>query len=135
MNQSIGHVTLLVRDYDKAIAYFVGALRFTLVEDAVLPGQKRWVLVAPRGSKGTSLLLAKAASPRQKSRLGDQTGGRVSFFLHTDDFSRDYRAMKARGVRFLERPRNEPYGTVAVFEDICGNRWDLIELKAPHKSP
>jgi catechol 2,3-dioxygenase-like lactoylglutathione lyase family enzyme len=128
--REIGHVTLLIRDYDEAIAYFTGALGFDLVEDTELGGGRRWVLVGPARGSGTSLLLARASTPEQEARVGGQTGGRVAFFLHTDDFRRDYEAMKARGVSFSEEPRREPYGTVAVFEDLYGNRWDLLELSA-----
>lgn len=131
MNRSIACVSLVVRDYDEAIAFYTGPLGFRLVEDTRLSDSKRWVVVAPRGSGGTGLVLAKAATPRQEGRIGDQTGGRVGFFLHTDDFVRDHGAMKSRGVRFVEEPRTEPYGTVAIFEDLYGNRWDLVELKAP----
>jgi len=131
MAQTLGSVTLLVRDYDRAIEFFTGALGFELLEDTALEGGKRWVLVRPRGSGGASLLLARASSPEEEARVGNQAGGRVFLFLHTDDFRRDYRAMKARGVRFREDPREEPYGTVAVFEDLCGNRWDLIAPAAP----
>jgi catechol 2,3-dioxygenase-like lactoylglutathione lyase family enzyme len=126
MKQSIAHVTVVVRDYDEAIAFYVGILKFSLVEDTALSPSKRWVLVAPPGSKGTSLLLAKAASAEQGGRVGNQTGGRVAFFLHTSDFPGDYWGMKERGVRFVEGPRTEPYGMVAVFEDLYGNRWDLV---------
>jgi catechol 2,3-dioxygenase-like lactoylglutathione lyase family enzyme len=133
-SQSIGHVTLVVRDYDEAISYYVEILNFTVVEDTVLSESKRWVLVAPPGSTGTNLLLAKAATPRQLERVGYQTGGRVAFFLRTDNFARDYSAMKARGVRFIEEPRNEPYATVVIFEDLYGNRWDFLEMK-PRKAP
>ena len=127
MNQRIAHVTLLVKDYDEAIAFYTGGLGFELIEDTPLGDGKRWVLVAPAGTSGTRLLLAEAASPEQASRIGDQAGGRVFLFLHTDDFWRDYNAMRTYGVRFLETPRVEPYGTVAVFEDLYGNRWDLLE--------
>lgn len=134
MTQSLGYVALVVRDYDEAIAYFTQKLGFRLVEDSGAidrNGQdKRWVLVAPQGSPGTNLLLARASTPEETSRIGNQTGGRVFLFLHTDDFWRDYRAMTARGVKFLETPREEPYGTVAVFEDLYGNKWDLLQLKA-----
>jgi catechol 2,3-dioxygenase-like lactoylglutathione lyase family enzyme len=126
MGQSIAHVTVVVRDYDEAIAFYVGVLKFTLVEDTALSATKRWVLVAPPGSKGTSLLLAKAASVEQAGKVGNQTGGRVAFFLHTTDFSGDYQGMKELGVRFVEGPRTEAYGKVAVFEDLYGNRWDLV---------
>jgi len=124
--------TFLVQDYDEAIAFFVAKLGFVLVEDTPLGDGKRWVVVSP--GEGAGLLLAKAASGRQESRIGDQTGGRVAFFLHTDDFSRDHRTMTANGVRFIEVPRAEPYGTVAVFEDLYGNRWDLLEPTATDTS-
>ena len=129
MPQRIGYVTLVVRDYDEAIAWFTDTLGFELMEDTPLGGGKRWVLVRPAGSAGTFLLLAQAVTAEQQKRIGDQTGGRVFLFLHTDDFRRDYEAMRSRGVKFLEAPRVEDYGTVAVFEDICGNKWDLLELK------
>src|SRR5688572_16629178 len=128
MNQSLLHVTLVVRDYDEAIEFFVAKLGFELIEDTSIPEQhKRWVLIAPRGSAGTRVLLARASTEEQRLAVGKQTGGRVAFFLGTDDFWRDYEAMRAAGVRFVREPRREPYGTVAVFEDLCGNRWDLIE--------
>lgn len=127
MPQSIGYVALVVREYDEAIAFFAGVLGFEVVEDTDLGEGKRWVLVRPRGSGGTCLLLARAATPEQAARVGDQTGGRVGFFLHTDDFRRDYDALRSRGVRFSEAPREEKYGTVAVFEDLYGNRWDLLQ--------
>lgn len=130
MAQQIACVALVVRDYDEAIAYYTQVLGFELVEDTGMGGGKRWVLVRPRGGGGTSLLLAKAAGREQSSRIGDQTGGRVFMFLHTDDFWRDYESMRGRGVRFMEEPRREPYGTVAVFEDLYGNRWDLLEMTA-----
>ena len=126
MTQHIGYVALVVRDYDEAIAYFTCALGFELVEDTPLEG-KRWVLVRPSGG-GTGLLLARAASPEQTTRVGNQTGGRVFLFLHTDDFWDDYEAMRLRGIRFLEQPRREAYGIVAVFEDLYGNKWDLLQL-------
>lgn len=125
----IRYVTLLVRDYDEAIAFFIGALGFELVEDTRLD-DKRWVLVAPPGTAGTSLLLAKAATPQQIALIGAQAAGRVFLFLQTSDFWRDYDAMQDRGVVFCETPRKENYGTVAVFEDVCGNRWDLLQLHA-----
>jgi catechol 2,3-dioxygenase-like lactoylglutathione lyase family enzyme len=127
--QTLGYVALVVRDYDEAIAFFTRTLNFTVVEDTRLSETKRWVLVAPPGSHGTSLLLARAATPEQTSRIGNQTGGRVFLFLHTDDFWRDYREMTERKVRFTREPREEPYGTVAVFEDLYGNQWDLLQLK------
>jgi catechol 2,3-dioxygenase-like lactoylglutathione lyase family enzyme len=120
MTQTLGYVALVVRDYDEAIAFFTGKIGFRLVEDSAAIDRngesKRWVLVAPPGSNGTQLLLAKASTPEEISRIGNQTGGRVFLFLHTDDFWRDYRAMTSRGVKFLEPPREEPYGTVAVWE-------------------
>ncbi|MBB5753213.1 VOC family protein [Prosthecomicrobium pneumaticum] len=124
---ALATVALLVRDYDEAIAFYVGALGFTLIEDVPL-GAKRWVVVAPAGG-GARLLLARAEGPAQMARIGDQTGGRVFLFLETDDFDRDHAAFTAAGVRFIETPRREAYGTVAVFEDLYGNRWDLIELR------
>ena len=128
MRQSLALVSLVVRDYDEAIAFFVGTLGFALVEDTYVPEQdKRWVVVAPPGGGGARLLLARATTAEQESRIGDQTGGRVFLFLHTDDFARDYEAYKAKGVRFVREPRREPYGTVAVFEDLYGNRWDLLQ--------
>jgi catechol 2,3-dioxygenase-like lactoylglutathione lyase family enzyme len=117
----------VVRDYDEAIAYFTTILGFELVEDSPQPG-KRWVVVRPQGSVGTSILLARASSPEQESRIGNQTGGRVAFFLRTDDFWRDYTDLVAKGVNFHRPPKHEPYGTVAVFEDLYGNLWDLVEL-------
>ncbi|MBZ5546805.1 MAG: VOC family protein [Acidobacteriia bacterium] len=129
MAQALGCVALVVRDYDEAIAFFTHALGFTLFEDTDLGQGKRWVLVGPTNSRGTSLLLARAVTPEQTSRVGNQTGGRVFLFLHTDDFWSDYQGMKERGVRFREAPREEEYGTVAVFEDLYGNKWDLLQLK------
>ncbi|HUO34742.1 MAG TPA: VOC family protein [Candidatus Acidoferrum sp.] len=127
MAQFIAHVALVVRDYDEAIAFFTQSLGFRLLEDIPQGAGKRWVLVAPPDSRGTTLLLAKADGPRQEAAIGRQSGGRVFLFLFTDDFARDYTAMKSRGVKFLELPRREPYGTVAVFEDLCGNKWDLLQ--------
>jgi len=130
MQQTIIHVALVVRDYDEAIHFYCTKLHFTLVEDTYQPEQdKRWVVVAPPGSSGTSLLLARASTPEQATFIGRQTGGRVFLFLHTDDFWRDYRAMLASGIRFVREPKEAPYGTVAVFEDLYGNLWDLIQLK------
>jgi catechol 2,3-dioxygenase-like lactoylglutathione lyase family enzyme len=123
----IGLVTFLVGSYDEAIRYFTGKLGFALLEDTQLSDGKRWVRVAPRGSGAPSLLLAQASTPEQKARVGDQAGGRVFLFLMTDDFWRDYGAMTASGVVFREEPREESYGTVAVFEDLYGSKWDLIE--------
>ena len=128
MTQSLGLVSLLVRDYDEAIAFFVGKLGFRLVEDEYQPEQdKRWVVVAPPGATESRLLLARASTPEQESRIGAQTGGRVFLFLYTDDFRRDYASYRARGVEFVREPRDEPYGTVAVFRDLYGNLWDLIQ--------
>ena len=127
----IGAVALLVRDYDEAIAFFCGALGFALAEDTRIGPDKRWVRVAPPGRGKTTLLLAKAVGPRQEARVGDQGGGRVAFFLETEDFARDHAAMTAAGVRFREAPRDETYGRVAVFEDVYGNLWDLIEPRTP----
>ncbi|HET7714115.1 MAG TPA: VOC family protein [Bauldia sp.] len=124
--QSLALVTLLVRDYDAAIRWYVDVLGFELVEDTPLAPAKRWVRVAPKGSAGTALLLARADTPEQEAAVGRQTGGRVGFFLTTDDFARDHAAMRDRGVVFVEAPRREPYGTVAVFVDLYGNRYDLI---------
>jgi catechol 2,3-dioxygenase-like lactoylglutathione lyase family enzyme len=129
MPQVLGHVTLVVRNYDEAIAFFTGVLGFELVEDTEQGDGKRWVLVAPVGSSGTSLLLAQAATPEQSSRVGNQTGGRVFLFLHTDDLWRDYRSLQAHKVKFVREPRENEYGTVAVFADLYGNLWDLIERK------
>ena len=120
-------LALVVRDYDEAIAFYVDRLGFHLIEDSDLGGGKRWVLVAPSATDGPRLLLAKAKDDRQAARVGDQTGGRVFLFLHTDDFERDHHVLQERGVRFREEPRHEPYGKVAVFEDLYGNLWDLIE--------
>jgi catechol 2,3-dioxygenase-like lactoylglutathione lyase family enzyme len=127
--QHIGYVALLVRDYDEAISYYTERLGFEIVEDSDLGDEKRWVLIAPPGSTETRLLLARAASDREVSHIGNQAGGRVFLFLHTDDFQRDYKAFRARGVAFREMPREEPYGTVAVFDDIYGNRWDLLQRR------
>lgn len=124
MPQYLAAVTLVVRDYDEAIAYYTGVLGLALLEDTPLGAGRRWVRVAPPGAQ-TCLLLAQAATPAQAAHIGDQTGGRVAFILQTDDFWRDYAALRERGVRFTEAPRVEPYGTVAVFVDLYGNRWDL----------
>jgi len=129
--QSLALVSLLVRDYDEALAFYVGTLGFTLIEDISIPAQdKRWVVVAPPGATESRLLLARASNAEQASRIGNQTGGRVFLFLHTDDLARDHRAYQARGVRFVREPRDEPYGTVAVFEDLYGNLWDLIQPRS-----
>ena len=128
MRQTIAHVALVVRDYDEAIAFYTQRLGFELLEDTPLDAGKRWVLVAPPSSTGTSLLLARAAGDEQLAHVGNQTGGRVFLFLHTDDFWRDYRALEERGVVFVREPREERYGIVAVFEDLYGNRWDLLQM-------
>ena len=131
MNQSIDQLSLVVRDYDEAIAFYVGTLGFTLVEDTAMPAQaKRWVVVAPPGTGGVRLLLARAVGEAQLARVGDQTGGRVFLFLYTDDFWLDFNAYTARGVVFVREPKDEPYGTVAVFQDLYGNLWDLVQPKA-----
>jgi catechol 2,3-dioxygenase-like lactoylglutathione lyase family enzyme len=124
-------VTIVVNDYDEAIAYYTGAMGFELVEDTELGGGKRWVVVRPRGARETGLLLARAAGERQAARVGDQTGGRVSLFLTTEDFDSDYARLTDAGVTFEEEPRREQYGTVAVFRDLSGNRWDLIQPSSP----
>ncbi len=129
MKQSIVHIALVVRDYDEAVSFYTEKLSFTLIEDSYQPEQdKRWVVVAPPGSSGTSLLLAKASNEAQEAFVGNQTGGRVFLFLNSDDFWRDYHEMVARGIHFVREPKVEPYGTVAVFEDLYGNLWDLLEL-------
>jgi catechol 2,3-dioxygenase-like lactoylglutathione lyase family enzyme len=128
MKQSLGLVSLVVRDYDEALEFFVGNLGFVLVEDTYVPEQsKRWVVVSPPGASESRLLLARASSPEQESRIGAQTGGRVFLFLYTNDFWRDYELYKARGVEFVRAPKQEPYGTVAVFKDLYGNMWDLLQ--------
>jgi catechol 2,3-dioxygenase-like lactoylglutathione lyase family enzyme len=131
MKQHIGLTTVVVRDYDEAIAFYTETLGFDLVEDTFLPKeQKRWVVVAPHGSRESQILLARAVGSLQSSRVGDQSGGRVSFFLYTDDFWRDYEAYRERGVVFVREPKTEKYGTVAVFRDLYGNLWDLLEPRA-----
>lgn len=127
MTQSLTALTLVVRDYDEAIAYYVGTLGFELLEDTQLDASKRWVRVRPAGGVGPSLILAQAATEEQSTRIGNQTGGRVFLFLETDSFWEDYERWRAKGVHFLETPREEPYGTVVVFQDLYGNRWDLIQ--------
>ncbi len=128
MKQSIAHVALVVRDYDEAIQFFVEKLNFTLIDDSYQPEQdKRWVLVAPPGSSGTALLLARASKPEQESFIGNQSGGRVFLFLDTDDFWRDYKRMTSLGIEFVRKPKVESYGIVAVFKDLYGNLWDLVQ--------
>ena len=131
MQQRIAHVALVVADYDEAIAFYTQKLHFTLIDDTYQPEQdKRWVVVAPPGnSPGTTLLLARAATPEQSKFVGNQSGGRVFLFLQTDDFWRDYNEMSANGIKFVRAPSQQVYGTVAVFEDLYGNRWDLVEYK------
>lgn len=132
MKQAIGLVSLVVREYNEAIAFYVSILGFTLIEDSFVPEQnKRWVLVAPPGAMESRLLLARASSAEQAARIGNQTGGRVSLFLYTDDFARDYQSYKSKGVKFVREPKVEPYGTVAVFEDLYGNLWDLLQPRSP----
>lgn len=131
MNQSIAQVTLVVRDYDEAIAFYTQKLSFTLVEDTPLPEeQKRWVVVAPPGG-GTGILLARASKPEQEAFIGNQSGGRVFLFLSTNDFWRDYRQMEKVGIRFVRQPQKTDYGTVAVFADLYGNLWDLVQYQKP----
>jgi len=128
MPQSLAAIALVVREYDEALAFYVGTLGFTLSEDTFIPAQnKRWVVVSPPGSTGCRLLLARAVGPEQGSRIGNQTGGRVFLFLHTDDFWRNYHAYNEKGVTFIREPKQEPYGTVAVFKDLYGNLWDLVQ--------
>jgi catechol 2,3-dioxygenase-like lactoylglutathione lyase family enzyme len=132
MRQSIGQVAIVVRDYDEALEFYVGVLGFNLIEDTpILTQSKRWVVVAPPGANSSRLLLARAVGDEQSSRIGNQTGGRVFLFLYTDDFWRDFRAYKSKGIAFVREPKEEEYGTVAVFKDLYGNLWDLLELRAP----
>ncbi len=131
VKQSIIHIALVVRDYDEAIDFYTKKLNFTLVEDTYQPAQdKRWVVVAPPGSRGATLLLAKASKSKQLPFIGNQTGGRVFLFLNTDDFWRDYHAMVRQGIKFVRTPQEESYGLVAVFEDLYGNLWDLLQINA-----
>ena len=131
MRQSIAHVALVVREYDEAIEFYTKVLDFVLIEDTYIEEQdKRWVRVVPRGARETSLLLARASNPEQETFIGNQSGGRVSFFLRTDDFWRDYRTLMGRGVEFVREPSEEKHGTVAVFKDLYGNLWDLVQPKA-----
>ena len=130
MQQSLGLVSLVVKEYEEALAFFVGKLGFELIENSFVPEQnKRWVVIAPRGSRGAQLLLARASAPEQEQRIGNQTGGRVFLFLYTDDFWRDYEQYKAQGVEFTRAPVEQPYGTVAVFRDLYGNLWDLVQMR------
>ena len=126
LNQYLAHISLVVADYDEAISFYTEKLGFTLLEDTALSESKRWVLVCPPGAGGCSLLLAKAVGEEQRSRVGNQAGGRVFLFLRTDNFQRDYESYLKKGIRFVKPPRKEPYGTVAVFEDLYGNLWDLL---------
>ncbi len=133
MVQSIVHIALVVRDYDEAIEFYTKKLHFTLVEDTYQPEQdKRWVVVSPPGSVGTTILLARASKPEQEPFIGNQAGGRVFLFLNSDDFWRDYEDMVAKGIHFIRPPKEQDYGMVAVFEDLYGNLWDLLEFKADH---
>lgn len=135
MQQSIAHIALVVRDYDEALAFYVDKLRFRLVEDQYQPEQdKRWVVISPPGSSGTSLLLARASNAEQETFIGNQAGGRVFLFLQTDDFWRDYHRMIAEGIKFVRPPKEAPYGTVAVFEDLYGTRWDLLQYNGSSPS-
>jgi catechol 2,3-dioxygenase-like lactoylglutathione lyase family enzyme len=133
MKQSIVHIALVVKDYDEAIAFYTQKLNFDLLEDSYQAEQdKRWVVVSPPGSNGVTLLLAKASKPEQHDFIGNQSGGRVFLFLNTDDFWRDYEAMKSKGIKFVRDPKEQEYGTVAVFEDLYGNLWDLLQLNDDH---
>ena len=133
MKQSIVHIALVVRDYDEAIEFYTQKLNFTLIEDTPQPEQnKRWVVIAPPGGSGTTILLAKASKPQQEPFVGNQTGGRVFLFLNTDDFWRDYNDMVTKNIHFVREPQEQPYGTVAVFQDLYGNLWDLLQLKKDH---
>lgn len=136
MKQSISLVSLVVRDYDEALQFFIGKLGFVLVEDSYVPAQnKRWVVVTPPGDGNCRLLLARASSPEQQTRVGSQTGGRVFLFLSTDDFWRDYESYKSKGIEFVRPPKEESFGTVAVFKDLYGNLWDLVQHKKPNGAP
>ena len=133
MKQSIVHIALVVNDYDEAIEFYTKKLHFELLEDSYQPEQdKRWVVVRPPGSRGTTLLLARASNDQQKQFVGDQAGGRVFLFLNSDDFWRDYNDMQAKGIHFVREPKQQDYGMVAVFEDLYGNRWDLLQLNDDH---
>ena len=134
MKQSIVHIALVVKDYDEAIDFYVNKLQFELIEDTYQPEQdKRWVVVSPPGSRGVTLLLARASKPEQDAFIGNQTGGRVFLFLNTDDFWRDYKRMVAEGIKFVRPPQEQDYGTVAVFKDLYGNLWDLLQLNEDHR--
>jgi catechol 2,3-dioxygenase-like lactoylglutathione lyase family enzyme len=136
MNQSIAQVAIVVRDYDEALRFYVGILGFELIEDTPVPAQnKRWVVIAPPGRISARLLLARAVGDEQSSRIGNQTGGRVFLFLYSDDFWRDFRAYKTKGVVFAREPTQESYGTVAVFKDLYGNLWDLVQPRTPDRDP
>lgn len=130
MNQYIAHIAIVVEDYDQAIEFYTQKLHFDLIEDTLMSPEKRWVLVKPKGAKELAILLAKAANEEQKSRVGNQTGGRVFLFLHTDDFHRDYQNLLNHQIKIVRAPKQEVYGTVAVFEDLYGNLWDLIQPNA-----
>ena len=133
MKQSIVHIALVVRDYDEALDFYLNKLNFVLIEDTYQPDQdKRWVVIAPPGSNGTTLLIAKASKPEQEKVIGNQTGGRVFLFLNSDDFWRDYQNMITKGIKFIREPKEESYGAVAVFEDLYGNLWDLLQLNKDH---
>jgi catechol 2,3-dioxygenase-like lactoylglutathione lyase family enzyme len=133
MVQSIIHIALVVKDYDEAIEFYTTKLNFALIEDTFQPEQdKRWVVVSPPGSVGTTILLARASKPEQESFIGNQAGGRVFLFLNTDDFWRDYHEMLSRGIEFVREPKEQSYGTVAVFKDLYGNLWDLVQLREDH---
>ena len=133
MKQSIVHIALVVRDYDEALDFYINKLNFVLIEDTYQPEQdKRWVVISPPGSAGTTLLIAKASKPEQQPFIGNQAGGRVFLFLNTDDFWRDYKNMMAKGIKFVREPKQAEYGMVAVFEDLYGNLWDLLQLNDNH---
>jgi catechol 2,3-dioxygenase-like lactoylglutathione lyase family enzyme len=133
MKQSIVHIAIVVRDYDEALEFYINKLNFVLIEDTYQPEQnKRWVVIAPPGSTGTTLLLARASKPEQEPFIGNQTGGRVFLFLNTDDFWRDYKGMLVKGIKFVREPHKADYGMVAVFEDLYGNLWDLLQLNEDH---
>nr|WP_294487956.1 VOC family protein [uncultured Anaerosporobacter sp.] len=133
MKQAIVHISIVVRDYDEAIEFYTKKLHFTLVEDTYQPEQdKRWVVIAPPGTNGTTILLARASKPEQENFIGNQSGGRVFLFLGTDDFYRDYNEMRDKGIEFIREPKEQDYGTVAVFKDLYGNLWDLVEFNSEH---